>query len=121
MGSMSHKENSRSRWAGAWAPTATFGLCLAGLGAQAEEICIRANQVGYKPGDVKVAIAFSKSPLPESFSILEDGPENVVFVFFQGKTRPLLGVKWGHFNTNVEMDFFAMIRPRESVLLSWES
>ena len=121
MGSMSHKENSRSRWAGVWAPTAIFGLCLAGLGAQAEEIFIRANQVGYKPGDVKVAIAFSKSPLPESFSILEDGPENVVFVFFQGKTRPLLGVKWGQFETHVEMDFSALKRPGEYVLRVGES
>ena len=37
-------------------------------------IFIRVNQAGYQPGQPKLAIAFSQSPLPESFSLMSCSP-----------------------------------------------
>ena len=38
---------------------------------------IRASQAGYEPSDLKTAIAFSPSPLPGSFAVVETGTGKV--------------------------------------------
>ena len=57
----------------------------------AEEIFIRANQIGYRPQDTKIAVAFSRSGLPDSFAVAAADSGTAAF---QGKTRAVTGVKW---------------------------
>ena len=83
-------------------------LCLAGLLAQADEIFLRANQVGYAPHGMKIAIVFSKSVLPGSF-VLEDAATQTIF--FRGKTKPLPDVTWGSFAQHAELDFTPFAKP----------
>jgi endoglucanase len=69
--------------------------------AAAEEIFIRANQVGYFVGAPKLAVAFSHAPLPEDFTVI--GASNQVW--FHGKTKPITNATWGQFSNHVELDF----------------
>jgi endoglucanase len=69
--------------------------------AAAEEIFIRANQVGYFVGAPKLAVAFSHAPLPEDFTVV--GVSNQVW--FHGKTKPITNATWGQFSNHVELDF----------------
>jgi endoglucanase len=69
---------------------------------RAEEGFIRANQIGYRPQDTKIALASAKSALPESFSVVVAGLDVVAF---EGKAKLLPGMKWGQFNNHVELDF----------------
>jgi endoglucanase len=81
---------------------ALMGVGLTGLAARGQEIFIRANQVGYRPPDVKIAIAFGPAALPESFAVIAADSGSVAF---EGKTTPVIGVKWGQFEHHVELDF----------------
>lgn len=85
--------------------------CFAVSGA--EEIFIRANQIGYRPQDVKNAIAFGKAALPGSFAVLAADTQKV---FFEGKAKPITGVKWGQFENHVELDFSALKTPGRYVV-----
>jgi hypothetical protein len=71
----------------------------------AEEIFIRANQVGYRPQDAKIGIAFAKTGLPASFAVVAADSGIAVL---QGQTKPVIGVKWGQFEQHVELDFSAL-------------
>ncbi len=74
-------------------------LRFCGYGA---EIFIRANQVGYRPNDPKIAIAFSSAPLPETFVLVEtNGARPVLY----GKTKPLHGAEWAGFAHHAVLDF----------------
>ncbi len=75
------------------------------LPARADEIFIRANQVGYGWRDPKIAIAFSRSALPETFSVTDAETQRVLF---EGKARLMPGVRWGQFETHAELDFSAL-------------
>src|SRR6516164_907809 len=85
-------------------------LCFSSLapGAQGEEVFLRASQVGYRPEDVKTAIAFSKTPLPGSFAIVAVDTHQVVFT---GRTRPVAHAQWGQFTNHAELDFSALRTP----------
>ena len=52
-----------------------------GVQLQAEEtaVHIRANQLGYRPDEAKVALAFSNKPLTGTFSLLESESGDVSF------------------------------------------
>jgi endoglucanase len=76
--------------------------------ASANEIFIRANQLGFRPGDVKSAVAFSTGTIPESFDLVEEGSGKVAY---HGKTKPISGVKWAQFENHVELDFSAFKKP----------
>jgi len=80
---------------------------------RAEEIFIRANQAGYRPQDAKVAIAFAKSALPDSFSVVGADSEMVVF---EAKAKPVPGATWGQFDNHVELDFSPLKAPGRYVL-----
>jgi endoglucanase len=73
-----------------------------GVPARANEICIRANQVGYGLRDIKIAIAFSKSSLPKTFSVVDADTRITVY---HGKARAVSGVSWGQFDQHAELDF----------------
>ena len=73
--------------------------------ASAEEIYLRADQVGYLPADVKSAVAFSKTELPDSFAVADDATQHEVY---RGHTRPLPGLRWGQFEHHAELDFSAV-------------
>ena len=90
------------------------GVLLASVGLlQAETIFIRASQVGYRPSDPKIAIAFAQSPLPETFTVFQGESEKEVF---RGHATPITGVKWGQFEHHAELDFSALQTPGRYVL-----
>jgi hypothetical protein len=95
------------RWA------ALLGVGSAALSLRAEPIFIRASQVGYRPQDTKIALAFAKSALPEAFVVVEAGTEHVVFA---GQAKPVTGVRWGGFENHEELDFSAMNAPGRYVV-----
>lgn len=69
----------------------------------ADEIFIRANQVGYRDTDPRIAVAFSRSALPTEFRVV--GASNEGNVFFQGKTRLITNATWGQFGHFAELNF----------------
>ncbi len=71
-------------------------------------IFVRANQVGYQPQDTKIGIAFSEAALPDSFAVVRAGSG---IAAFQGKTKPVTGVRWGRFENDAELDFSALRAP----------
>jgi hypothetical protein len=92
-----------------------IGLFLLVLfGARADEIFIRANQVGYHMNKAKFAIAFSKTPLPPDFTLVAES--NELNVFFQGNTKPVTNATSGQFNYHAELDFSSVHTPGNFVL-----
>ena len=53
---------------------AALAIALPGAAASNTNLYIRVNQVGYRPGDTKVAIAFSTNPIGPAFSLYAAGP-----------------------------------------------
>ena len=71
----------------------------------AQKIFLRIDQVGYLPSDVKSAVAFSKTNLPDSFIVISDVTQRQVY---HGHTKTLSGQHWGQFNYHAELDFSAV-------------
>ena len=67
-----------------------------------EEVFVRANQVGYGVRGPKAAVAFSKSTLPEKFSIVDATSQKVVFT---GRAKLMPGTAWGQFTNHAALDF----------------
>ena len=65
---------------------------------------IRVNEVGFRPDDVKTAVAFGREPLPAEFRVLNATSGSIVFT---GRTKPLDG-NWGEFSHHAELDFSAL-------------
>jgi hypothetical protein len=95
-----------------------IGVGLAAQATPAEQVFIRASQIGYQPQDAKIAIAVSMSRLPDFFAVV--GADSGMAAF-QGRTRPVTGVKWGQFENHVELDFSALKTPGRYVLQVGES
>jgi hypothetical protein len=72
------------------------------------EVFVRASQVGYGTRDIKVAVAFSESKLPDAFAVIELGSGERVLT---GEARPLPGERWGAFDHHAELDFTGLERP----------
>lgn len=70
-------------------------------GARAD-VFIRTNQVGYRPGDVKIAVVLADAPLPDQFTLAEAGSGRVVM---SGSVRRLPDEKWGRFEHHAELNF----------------
>ena len=68
-------------------------------------IYIRANQLGYRPADFKVAVAFSEDSLPEFYTVEGIPSGNKVY---QGPVRKMNGAQWGRFPYHAELDFTAL-------------
>lgn len=84
-----------------------IGLLAAGP-LRADEIFVRASQVGYDIGDSKLAMAFSRAPLPAEFAVVDAGTGESVFT---GKMTLLPGERWGQFDHHAELDFSGLRRP----------
>ncbi len=95
------------------AATALLGWVLLQPAALADEILLRANQLGYGPRDAKVAVAFSKSALPAVFSIVEAESQKIAF---EGKPKPVTSLCWGQFEQHAELNFTRFARPGRYVL-----
>jgi peptidoglycan/xylan/chitin deacetylase (PgdA/CDA1 family) len=79
------------------------------LGPEQAEVFLRANQVGYGPGDAKLGVAFSRAALPDAtFTVIDASTGAAVW---EGKTRVLSGEHWGEFRHHAELDFTALTRP----------
>ena len=77
-----------------------------------------ANQLGYGLRNAKIAVAFSQSALPPAFSVVETDGQKVAF---EGKAKPVTGVKWGQFENHAELDFSALKAPGRYVFRVGES
>ena len=95
-----------------------LGLWLSVLNIQAGEVFIRASQAGYRPQDAKIALAFSKSALPDSFKVVVADSGAVVFT---GKTRPIIGVRWGGFENHADLDFSPLKAPGRYLVQAGDS
>lgn len=83
-------------------------LTLQAAGPSPEDVFIRVNQVGYGERDSKLAIAFSTSPLPATFSIYDARTEMQIV---ERKARPVRFGHWGLFTNHVELDFSGFRKP----------
>jgi len=61
-----------------------------------------------------VAVAFSRSPLPEKFELVAEKNEGLVF--FQGATRFITNATWGQFTNHAELDFSSLHTPGRYVI-----
>lgn len=77
-------------------------LLLASVGAPAAEVFIRANQVGYSPDAMKIAIAFSQKELPGRFSVTAADSGKV---WLTQPVRLITNATWGQFSNHAELDF----------------
>ena len=82
--------------------------------ADAGEIFIRANQVGYNVRGGGVALAFSKSPLPTDFTLVAETNDSLVV--YHGPARLITNSAWGQFAQHAELDFSSVHRPGRYVL-----
>ena len=83
------------------------------LDPQARDLFIRASQVGYSRHDLKTAVAFAKTALPERFSVLEAASGRELF---HGRSLLLSGQAWGQFAHHVRLDFSRFTKPGRYVL-----
>ncbi|HWP44228.1 MAG TPA: glycoside hydrolase family 9 protein [Blastocatellia bacterium] len=70
-------------------------------------IFIRMNQTGFRPRDVKTAVAFARSPLPQGFTVIDAATGQAAF---KGEARQAPG-RWGEFEHHTELDFSALKKP----------
>ncbi len=95
-----------------WLIVLLVGLCLSSTSSTAQvtsaaPVYVRVNQLGYKPSDPKLAIAFGSESLGTTFKIIEAKTNQNVF---NGKARPING-QWGQFTFHAELDFSSLSTP----------
>jgi hypothetical protein len=90
---------------------AAFAASIHGLQAGGD-IYVRANQLGYAPGEPKLAIAFSMEPLPRNFEIVS-ATDRIVF---KGECHPITNAIWGQFSQHADLDFSRFHMPGAFVL-----
>src|ERR1044071_9800827 len=73
---------------------------------------VRVNQLGYRVGDAKVAVAFSGGALPGKFQVVSVEDKRVAF---EGEARRVAG-GWGRFGVHAELDFTGLRRAGRCVL-----
>ena len=67
-----------------------------------EKIYIRVNQLGYLPGESKIAIAFSHAAIKEKFLLISDDSKSSITAL---KPKRSKSKGWGTFNYYYEIDF----------------
>jgi hypothetical protein len=80
-----------------------------GIAGVAQEVFIRASQVGYASRDMKLAIAFSREPLPDKFAVVRSSNPNEPV--FTGTARVESKAPWGQFSHHREIDFSSFRTP----------
>lgn len=76
------------------------------------QVFIRVNQLGYRPGEVKSAIAFARRPLSPTFRVVDSRTQQPVF---EAVTKPIAG-HWGEFDHYAELDFTAFTQVGKYIL-----
>ena len=79
----------------------------------AGEIYLRANQLGYRPSDVKSVVVFGAEEITNTFEVLEADTELVVFT---GQPVALTNGGWGRFNHHSQLDFTGAKTPGRYML-----
>lgn len=112
-----HRGYYRSRLAAStWARWSAFALTLALTFASAsfaearDSVYVRVNQLGYQPGDSKVAIAFSDARVDGQFSVVDELSGQVIH---SGTPNASSAPNWGRFPHYYELDFSAVREPGE--------
>src|SRR5262245_8198128 len=82
--------------------------CCFGIVLDAQEIFVRTNQLGYSPLGTKIAVAFSKSALLDTFEVITADSRAVAF---RGKAAAISDSTWGGFDHHVELDFSGLKAP----------
>jgi endoglucanase len=85
--------------------TFPLALLLAGAAIASDDVWIRANQIGYLPGDPKIAVLSSDEPLAGRFRVGE----------LEAEIGPDQGA-WGPFAHNYRLDFSALRKPGRHVI-----
>ncbi len=91
-----------------------FLVCLFGLSgfiarlSANDLVHLRANQVGYRPDESKVAIAFSHQPVTGNFFLLEMPSGRIVF---SASVAPSPAPGWGTFEHHYRLDFSKFSAP----------
>lgn len=79
----------------------------------ADAFYVRVSQVGFRPGDIKTAVAFANQPLPETFTIRNIATGRAAFT---GRRRSLEGQRWGQFERHATLDFSGLVTPGRYVI-----
>src|ERR1035437_4980200 len=96
---------------------AALALALLCAAASDTNLYIRANQLGYQPGSIKIAMAFSTSPVGPEFAVYPVGSADAVAkAAFEGKATALEGVTWGKWTQHAELDFSTFNKPGRYLL-----
>ncbi|MEX0611368.1 MAG: glycoside hydrolase family 9 protein [Pirellulales bacterium] len=77
-----------------------------------DELFVRVNLFGYRPGDVKVAIALGRGALPQRFEVIDAATQRTAF---KGDAQPI-AESWGDFAHHAELDFSALDRDGEYII-----
>jgi peptidoglycan/xylan/chitin deacetylase (PgdA/CDA1 family) len=94
-------------------PQASSASPASGASAAVEPSYVRVSQVGFKPGDIKTAVAFANQRLPEMFTVRDAATGRAAF---NGRTRSLEGQRWGQFERHAALDFSALVAPGRYVI-----
>jgi hypothetical protein len=92
--------------------TIYLAVCWSSTADAQSGLFIRVNQLGFRPHDIKIAVAFGREPLPAEFRILNARTGAVVFT---GRTEPVPG-SWGEFEHHADMNF-SQVRAEGSYLI----
>ena len=96
---------------------ASLALAVHSATASDTNFYIRVNQLGYRSGDTKIAMAFSTSPIGPSFAIYEAGPAfDDAKAAYEGKVTVIEGVTWGKWTQHAELDFSKFTKPDRYIL-----
>ncbi|HLF32818.1 MAG TPA: glycoside hydrolase family 9 protein [Cyclobacteriaceae bacterium] len=94
-------------------------LLLAGFylkrSSEDEGIYFRINQAGYLPGDTKIAVAFSNSPIPQKFQVVPAGTKKAAYI---GKAVKSSLPGWAPFGYYYILDFSILKKEGNYQILS---
>src|SRR4051812_42354479 len=66
----------------------------------ADDTYVRINQLGYRPSEVKIAVAMARAALQAKFQVVEAASQKVVF---ENEARAIDG-RWGKFDHHAHLD-----------------
>jgi endoglucanase len=69
---------------------------------------LRLSQLGYRPADRKMALAFATAPFDSRFDLIDAATGEAVW---QGSGTSLPGASWGRFAHHVQLEFSGLSRP----------
>jgi endoglucanase len=84
-----------------WSYTIAALASLFASQAAADDVYVRINQVGYRPADVKVAVAMAHAAVPSKFQVVDAATQKSAF---EGEVRAV-EEKWAKFDRHARLDF----------------